>query len=191
MTSNKSLRPSDRVEVLAIKQTLKMARSAHVHVRGSTVQFYQWLENQKKGTLPEGPPVWICGDCHAGNLGPVARRRWTRRHSGSRPRSDRDRQTGGPEEPLPPEYWQSVLQDPRALSKPPAARQRRLSEIERHLLRVSCLRCERIVEIQKVDAVRLYRREAVWKDVGQRLLGNTCQLRTGRHEEDGSWPSFE
>jgi uncharacterized protein (DUF2252 family) len=22
--------------------------------------------------LPEGPPVWICGDCHVGNLGPVA-----------------------------------------------------------------------------------------------------------------------
>jgi uncharacterized protein (DUF2252 family) len=22
--------------------------------------------------LPEGPPIWICGDCHTGNLGPVA-----------------------------------------------------------------------------------------------------------------------
>ena len=22
--------------------------------------------------IPEGPPVWICGDCHVGNLGPVA-----------------------------------------------------------------------------------------------------------------------
>ncbi|MET0445761.1 MAG: DUF2252 family protein, partial [Pseudorhodoplanes sp.] len=30
------------------------------------------LEAQKKGALPEGPPIWICGDCHAGNLGPVA-----------------------------------------------------------------------------------------------------------------------
>ena len=49
-----------------------MARSAHAYVRGSTVQFYQWLAAQKQGTLPEGPPVWICGDCHAGNLGPVA-----------------------------------------------------------------------------------------------------------------------
>jgi uncharacterized protein (DUF2252 family) len=48
-----------------------MARSAHAYVRGSTVQFYQWLEAQKRGALPEGPPVWICGDCHAGNLGPV------------------------------------------------------------------------------------------------------------------------
>jgi uncharacterized protein (DUF2252 family) len=21
---------------------------------------------------PQGPPVWICGDCHVGNLGPIA-----------------------------------------------------------------------------------------------------------------------
>src|ERR1700722_6692477 len=72
MSSKKSLRPSDRISVLSSKQTLKMARSAHAYVRGSTVQFYDWLETQKSGTLPEGPPVWICGDCHAGNLGPVA-----------------------------------------------------------------------------------------------------------------------
>jgi uncharacterized protein (DUF2252 family) len=72
MSSKKSLRPADRVSFLKLRQTLKMARSAHAYVRGSTVQFYEWLEAQKRGTLPEGPPVWICGDCHAGNLGPVA-----------------------------------------------------------------------------------------------------------------------
>src|SRR5471032_443575 len=72
MSSKKSLRPGDRASALTVKQTLKMARSAHAYVRGSTVQFYEWLEAQKQGTLPEGPPVWICGDCHAGNLGPVA-----------------------------------------------------------------------------------------------------------------------
>jgi uncharacterized protein (DUF2252 family) len=72
MSSKKSLRPGDRVSALALGQTLKMARSAHAYVRGSTVQFYQWLEAQKPGSLPEGPAVWICGDCHAGNLGPVA-----------------------------------------------------------------------------------------------------------------------
>jgi hypothetical protein len=97
-----------------------------------------------------------------------------------------------PGEPLPPEYWQSVLQDPRAaLSSGLQARQTPLSEIQRHLLRVTCSRCGRIVEIQKVDAVRLYGPDAVWKNVGQRLLDNTCQQRTGRHEEDGCWPSFE
>jgi hypothetical protein len=98
---------------------------------------------------------------------------------------------GAPEEPLPPEYWLSVLQDPRALSGGLQTRQMRLSEIQRHVLRVSCRRCLRIVEIQKADAVRLYGPQAVWKDVGQRLLDNTCQQRTGRHEEDGCWPSFE
>jgi uncharacterized protein (DUF2252 family) len=72
MSSKKSVRPADRASALTVRQTLKMARSAHAYVRGSTVQFYQWLEAQKRGTLPEGPPVWICGDCHAGNLGPVA-----------------------------------------------------------------------------------------------------------------------
>jgi uncharacterized protein (DUF2252 family) len=49
-----------------------MARSAHAYVRGSTVKFYEWLQARKRGQLPEGPAVWICGDCHAGNLGPVA-----------------------------------------------------------------------------------------------------------------------
>src|ERR1700679_4147765 len=72
MSSKKSLRPADRASALKVRPTLKMARSAHAYVRGSTVQFYDWLETQKRGTLPEGPPVWICGDCHAGNLGPVA-----------------------------------------------------------------------------------------------------------------------
>jgi uncharacterized protein (DUF2252 family) len=72
MSSKKSRRPPDRASALRIQQSLKMARSAHAYVRGSTVKFYEWLEEQKRGTLPEGPAVWICGDCHAGNLGPVA-----------------------------------------------------------------------------------------------------------------------
>ena len=49
-----------------------MSRSAHAYVRGNTVKFYDWLENKKSGAYPEGPPIWICGDCHLGNLGPVA-----------------------------------------------------------------------------------------------------------------------
>ena len=72
MALNRSPRPVDRAQALQLHQTLKMARSAHAYVRGSTVKFYEWLDNQKRGTLPEGPAIWICGDCHAGNLGPVA-----------------------------------------------------------------------------------------------------------------------
>jgi hypothetical protein len=94
------------------------------------------------------------------------------------------------EEPLPDEYWDSLLKDPRA-GDGIRMRQRKLSEIQRHVLRVSCRRCKRIVEIQTVDAVRLYDGNAVWKDVAQRLLDDTCQQRTGRYEEDGCWPGFE
>ena len=95
-----------------------------------------------------------------------------------------------PDEALPTEYWESLLQDPRARDGV-RMRQRKLSEIQHHVLRVSCRRCERILEIRTVDAVRLYSGNAIWKDVAQRLLDNTCQQRTGRHEEDGCWPAFE
>ena len=47
------------------------------------------------------------------------------------------------------------------------------------------------VEIQTVDAVRLYGSNANWKDVARRLLDDSCQQRTGRYEEDGCWPAFE
>jgi uncharacterized protein (DUF2252 family) len=64
--------PNDRQQVLTRTRNLKMAQSAHAYVRGSTVKFYEWLESDSRGKLPEGPPVWICGDCHVGNLGPLA-----------------------------------------------------------------------------------------------------------------------
>jgi uncharacterized protein (DUF2252 family) len=60
MSSRKALRPADRVSALKLQQTLKMARSAHAYVRGSTVKFYEWLKDQKRGSLPEGPPVTRC-----------------------------------------------------------------------------------------------------------------------------------
>jgi uncharacterized protein (DUF2252 family) len=64
--------PMKRPQVLEARRTLKMAGSAHAYVRGSTVQFYRWLEDRGRQSVPQGPPVWICGDCHAGNLGPLA-----------------------------------------------------------------------------------------------------------------------
>jgi uncharacterized protein (DUF2252 family) len=64
--------PAERVKLLAAHRNQKMAASAHAYVRGSTTRFYQWLEASGRAALPEGPQVWICGDCHAGNLGPVA-----------------------------------------------------------------------------------------------------------------------
>lgn len=89
-------------------------------------------------------------------------------------------------------WWDAVLTDPRAAGKPwLPIQQRRLSEVPRHLLRVECRRCPRIVEIQKADALRLYGPHAVWKDVGMCLLDDGCQHRTGRHAEDGCWPSWD
>jgi uncharacterized protein (DUF2252 family) len=68
------IHPDDRQTRLAEVRNLKMARSAHAYVRGSTAKFYEWLESNP-ADIPEGPPVWICGDCHVGNLGPVADKR--------------------------------------------------------------------------------------------------------------------
>jgi uncharacterized protein (DUF2252 family) len=72
MKPNKLPRPNDRAPVLNAHRARKMARSAQAYVRGSTLKFYEWLEAQESRSLPAGPPVWICGDCHSGNLGPVA-----------------------------------------------------------------------------------------------------------------------
>jgi uncharacterized protein (DUF2252 family) len=58
--------------ILAQRRNTKMARSVHAYVRGNTVKFYEWLETAAGKSLPKGPPIWICGDCHVGNLGPVA-----------------------------------------------------------------------------------------------------------------------
>ena len=68
----KTVKPADRAAVLASGRNLKMARSAHAYVRGNTRQFYEWLQAQSPDSLPAGPGIWICGDCHLGNLGPIA-----------------------------------------------------------------------------------------------------------------------
>jgi uncharacterized protein (DUF2252 family) len=65
-------RLADRSDRLEQARTRKMARSAHAYVRGNTAQFYRWLEDPAATDVPAGPPVWICGDCHVGNLGPIA-----------------------------------------------------------------------------------------------------------------------
>jgi len=65
-------KPDDRQRILTETRNLKMAQSAHAYVRGSTAKFYEWLQSSSRVKLPEGPPVWICGDCHVGNLGPLA-----------------------------------------------------------------------------------------------------------------------
>ncbi|MGI4758009.1 MAG: DUF2252 family protein [Janthinobacterium lividum] len=69
----KHVSQADRNIVLQQQRVAKMSASAHAYVRGNTIQFYEWLSSDAvKAAVPIGPDVWICGDCHTGNLGPVA-----------------------------------------------------------------------------------------------------------------------
>ena len=63
---------NERQSILFARRSLKMARSAHAYVRGNTRKFYEWLADADIEKIPRGPAVWICGDCHVGNLGPIA-----------------------------------------------------------------------------------------------------------------------
>ncbi|MEP6862180.1 MAG: DUF2252 family protein [Deltaproteobacteria bacterium] len=63
--------PNHRAATLIARRELKMARSAHAYVRGSTERFYDWIASDGGHHVPTGPAVWICGDCHVGNLGPI------------------------------------------------------------------------------------------------------------------------
>src|ERR1700693_2766978 len=73
MASRRTLTsPGSRLLTLEERRRLKMASSAHAYVRGSTVQFYRLLQDSGARAGPKGPSVWICGDCRAGNLGPIA-----------------------------------------------------------------------------------------------------------------------
>jgi uncharacterized protein (DUF2252 family) len=67
--------PRFRIDALEKARDQKMARSACDYIRGSPEKFYRWLAEVKKGAIPEGPPIWICGDCHSGNLGPLSNAR--------------------------------------------------------------------------------------------------------------------
>jgi uncharacterized protein (DUF2252 family) len=70
--ADKFIAPDKRQAALTERRKLKMARSAHAYVRGNTEKFYEWLASDSSATLPKGPAVWICGDCHVSNLGPIA-----------------------------------------------------------------------------------------------------------------------
>jgi uncharacterized protein (DUF2252 family) len=63
---------ANRHRTLEARRRLKMASSTQAYVRGSTAQFYRWLHERGERAVPQGPAIWICGDCHAGNLGPLA-----------------------------------------------------------------------------------------------------------------------
>jgi uncharacterized protein (DUF2252 family) len=69
---HRAITPGARIAELTHLRHRKMARSAHAYVRGNTKRFYEWLQDKEQPSIPHGPAIWICGDCHIGNLGPVA-----------------------------------------------------------------------------------------------------------------------
>jgi hypothetical protein len=99
---------------------------------------------------------------------------------------------GGPGASPPPEWWGAVLADPRAVQATwIPIQKRRLSAIQCELLRVECLKCSRCVEIRRLDAIKLYGPDTLWRDVGEVLLDRGCQHRTGNRDEDGCWPNWQ
>ncbi len=72
MKSRLPISPEERVPFLDARRESKKTSSAHAYVRGSTRRFYEWLESRRGRSLPEAPSIWISGDCHVGNLGPLA-----------------------------------------------------------------------------------------------------------------------
>ena len=67
---------------------------------------------------------------------------------------------------------------------------RPLGGIRSDLVRVGCERYGRAVEIRRDDAIARFGADAKWRQVGQRLLDDGCEIRTGKHEEVGCWPDF-
>jgi hypothetical protein len=101
--------------------------------------------------------------------------------------------TPGPADAMPDAYWDALLNDPRAVAGAPRTplAQQALRDIQKHLLRVSCRRCDRIVEVQTADAVRLFGGGVTWKDAGKQILDGNCNSKTGSRDDDGCWPNFQ
>ena len=64
--------PAQRGEQLERLKNYKTAVSAHAFVRATPTMFYEELSGKHGKSLPDGPPIWISGDCHVENLGAVA-----------------------------------------------------------------------------------------------------------------------
>ncbi|MEH2499579.1 hypothetical protein V1294_006058 [Bradyrhizobium sp. AZCC 1678] len=86
-------------------------------------------------------------------------------------------------------WLQAVLSDPRAVTST-LTPSRTLGEIQAAVLRVGCERCGRAIELRRDDAIARFGADAKWRQVGQRLLDDGCEMRSGQHEEDGCWSDF-
>ena len=64
--------PNERQPQQATCRNQNMAGSEHAYIRGNTAKSWQWMNAAWMEVLPNGPPVWNRGNCHVGNLGPLA-----------------------------------------------------------------------------------------------------------------------
>src|ERR1700744_3136985 len=87
--------------------------------------------------------------------------------AGPQPSADVDRGPGG--DP-PDSWWDSVLADPRARGPRVPDEDRPLNQVRAGVLRVECLKCFRIIECQKADAIKLAGPTATWRAVSEVLL---------------------
>ena len=62
---------AERQYRLDLRRRQRMARSAYSFVRGDISNYYGHVR-ELGVAMPEGPALWICGDCHFGNLGPLS-----------------------------------------------------------------------------------------------------------------------
>ena len=69
-SSHEIIGPSGSRPRLQARRDHQLLRSAHAYVAVNTLHFYEWLAEAPAANIPEGPPVWICGDRHLGDGGP-------------------------------------------------------------------------------------------------------------------------
>jgi uncharacterized protein (DUF2252 family) len=164
---------ADRMALLEASRQRKMARSAHAYVRGNTKQFYEWLASQTTVAIPQGPPVWICGDCHVGNLGPLAD---ASGHIGIQIRDLDQTVIGNPAHDL-IRLALSLASAARGSNLPGSATAHILESImEGYEFAVSKDFDEKAEEIQQPLAVRIVMKKAskrTWKTLANERIGDT------------------
>lgn len=64
--------PKQRAPALRQLREKKVAAGTHAFIRASAGFFYAEVERLGPGAVPAGPEIWICGDCHAENIGAIS-----------------------------------------------------------------------------------------------------------------------
>ena len=173
-----------RPPVLNAVRNLKMAESTQAYVRGSTVKFYEWLDSSHAINLPEGPGIWICGDCHVGNLGPVAN---AKGHVALEIRDLDQTVIGNPVHDV-IRLGLSLAMSARDSSLPGVTTARMIEQLMRGYERAFLRTRDPMAEMEKPDIVKVSMKQALtrsWKQLAKdRIGGVNPRIPLGRH----FWP---